>query len=118
MTRDEREAERAKRDREMQEERREAGRMRDDRYAHVSLGDGCEASFAHARWTVIATWIADETVPRLRLHDACVRPRLATCRPLPPSPSSHHHRRIPLRSSCTKYLRKLDPSSFLSWQLG
>ena len=36
MTREEKEAERAKRDREMQEERREAARLRDERFAEVS----------------------------------------------------------------------------------
>ena len=36
MSRDEREAERAKRDREMQEERREAARIREERFAQVS----------------------------------------------------------------------------------
>ena len=36
MTREEKEAEREKRDVEMQEERREAARQRDDRFAEVS----------------------------------------------------------------------------------
>lgn len=54
MTREEREADREKRDREMREERREAARIRDDRFAEVSRFASCNVFGPIAdvtRWT-------------------------------------------------------------------
>ena len=78
ISREEKEAERDKRDREMADERREAARLRDEHFAEVNQNmTGLELT--DSRWT------ASESVNVACGNDLC-RPRLAA---VPPRPTMH-----------------------------